>query len=65
MAPTQRGAQHLFICSYTYAGITDFSITTIEQLCPDPETLAQGLQAELDRLLTLARPDHPRRGARR
>ena len=43
---------NLFICSYTYAGIIDFSITTIQQLCPDPETLAQGLRAELDRLLT-------------
>ncbi|MGB8381980.1 MAG: WS/DGAT domain-containing protein, partial [Dermatophilaceae bacterium] len=56
---------NLFICSYTYDGIIDFSITTIEQLCPDPEALAAGLQTELDRLLTLARPDQPRRGARR
>lgn len=56
---------NLFICSYTYAGIIDFSITTIQQLCPDPETLAAGLQTELDRLLTLARPDHPRRRAPR
>ena len=56
---------NLFVCSYTYAGIIDLSITTVEQLCPDPETLAQGLRAELDRLLTLARPDHPRRGTER
>ena len=36
---------NLFMCSYTYAGIIDFSITTIEQLCPDPEALAEGLEA--------------------
>lgn len=56
---------NLFICTHTYDGVINFSITTIEQLCPDPEALAAGLQTELDRLLTLARPDHPRRGARR
>ena len=50
---------NLFICSYTYAGIIDFSITTIEQLCPDPEALAAGLQTELDRLLTLTSPASP------
>jgi WS/DGAT/MGAT family acyltransferase len=55
---------NLFICSYTYAGIIDFSITTIEQLCPDPDVLAEGLQTELDRLLTLARPASPRRRRR-
>lgn len=46
---------HLFMCSYTYADTIDFSVTTIEELCPDPETLATGLQTELDRLLALAR----------
>jgi WS/DGAT/MGAT family acyltransferase len=52
---------NLFMCSYTYEGSIDFSVTTIEQLCPDPEALAAGLQTELDRLLTLARPAAPRR----
>ncbi|MGB8386085.1 MAG: WS/DGAT domain-containing protein, partial [Dermatophilaceae bacterium] len=56
---------NLFMCSYTYDGIIDFSITTIEQLCPDPETLAAGLQTELDRLLTLTRPASPRRRSSR
>ncbi|MGV1008115.1 MAG: wax ester/triacylglycerol synthase domain-containing protein [Dermatophilaceae bacterium] len=61
---------NLFMCSYTYEGIIDFSVTTIEQLCPDPEALAVGLRTELDRLLTLAPPrgadqPRPRKSARR
>jgi len=57
---------HLFVNSVTYAGQIDFSITTVEALCPDPEALANGLRAELDRLLAVAH-SHPsrRRRARR
>ncbi len=55
---------HLFMCSYTYAGTIDFSVTTIEELCPDPEALAAGLQTELDRLLSLAGSATHLRGAR-
>lgn len=45
---------NLFISSVTYNGSVDFSITSIAQLCPDPKTLADGLHAELDRLLAVA-----------
>lgn len=55
---------NLFFCSYTYGDIIDFSVTTIEQLCPTPETLTQGLQTELDRLLTRAVGSRSRRPAR-
>ena len=44
----------LFVQALTYAGAIDFSITTVEQLCPDPKPLADGLRAELDRLVALA-----------
>ncbi len=46
---------HLFFSSVTYDGKVDFSITTVEQLCPDPERLGDGLRAELDRLLEASR----------
>jgi WS/DGAT/MGAT family acyltransferase len=45
---------NLFVSSVTYNGSVDFSITSVAQLCPDPETLADGLHAELDRLLAIA-----------
>ena len=44
----------LFICSVTYNGFVDFSITSVAQLCPDPKTLTEGLQIELDGLLASA-----------
>lgn len=46
---------HLFFSSITYNGLIDFSITTVDELCPDPEALADGLRAELDQLLAVAR----------
>ena len=46
---------HLFFQALTYAGSIDFSITTVEQLCPDPQRLADGLRTELDRLIALVR----------
>ena len=42
---------HLFVQALTYDGKIDFSITTLEQLRPDPQTLADGLRLELDRLI--------------
>ena len=45
---------HLFFQALTYAGSIDFSITTVHELCPDPKPLADGLRAELDRLVALA-----------
>ena len=42
---------NLFVQTLTYNGKVDVSITTLEQVCPDPQALADGLRAELDRLL--------------
>ena len=42
---------HLFVQALTYDGKIDFSITTLEQLCPDPQAFANGLRVELDRLI--------------
>ena len=42
---------NLFVQTLTYNDMVDVSITTLEQVCPDPEALADGLRAELDRLL--------------
>lgn len=47
---------HLFFQALTYAGSIDFSITTVHELCPDPKPLADGLRAELDRLVAVAQP---------
>lgn len=44
---------HLFFQALTYAGAIDFSITTVRQLCPDPQPLADGLRAALDELTAL------------
>ena len=44
---------HLFVQALTYDGKIDFSITTLEQLCPDPQALANGLRVELDRLIAI------------
>ena len=44
---------HLFFQALTYAGAIDVSITTVEQLCPNPQRLADGLRTELDRLIAL------------
>lgn len=45
---------HLFFAAVTYGQHVDISITTVRELCPDPQALADGLQAELDRLLAAA-----------
>ena len=45
---------HLSFQALTYAGSIDFSITTLHNVCPDPTPLADGLRAELDRLIALA-----------
>lgn len=48
---------HLFFHSVTYRGMVEFGITSVRQLVPDPDRLADGLRAELDRLLAVA-PQH-------
>ena len=48
---------HLFVQALTYAGAIDLSITTVEQLCPDPQRLADELRAELDGLIALVHRD--------
>lgn len=42
---------HLFFAAVTYDQHVDISVTTVRQLCPDPQALVDGLRAELDRLL--------------
>jgi WS/DGAT/MGAT family acyltransferase len=42
---------HLFFAAITYDQHVDISVTTVRQLCPDPQTLVDGLRAELDLLL--------------
>jgi WS/DGAT/MGAT family acyltransferase len=42
---------HLFFAAITYDQHVDVSVTTVRQLCPDPQDLVDGLKVELDRLL--------------
>ncbi|MFP5347024.1 MAG: wax ester/triacylglycerol synthase domain-containing protein [Actinomycetes bacterium] len=42
---------HLFFGAVTYEQHVDVSVTTVRQLCPDPQALVDGLRTELDRLL--------------
>ncbi len=42
---------HLFVAAITYDQQVNISVTTVRQLCPDPQALVDGLAAELDRLL--------------
>ncbi len=42
---------HLFFHSVTYDGMVEFGVTSVKQLVPDPDVLAEGLRRELDRLL--------------
>ncbi|MDN5797838.1 MAG: wax ester/triacylglycerol synthase family O-acyltransferase [Intrasporangium sp.] len=42
---------HLFIAAITYDQDVNVTITTVRQLCPNPQALADGLRVELDRLL--------------
>ena len=45
---------HLFFAAITYDQHVDISVTTVRQLCPDPQALVDGLRAELDLLLGAA-----------
>ncbi len=42
---------HLFFTAITYDQDVNVSVTTVRQLCPDPQALADGMRVELDRLL--------------
>jgi WS/DGAT/MGAT family acyltransferase len=46
---------HLFFAAITYDQHVDISVTTLRELCPDPQALVDGLGAELDRLLATTR----------
>jgi WS/DGAT/MGAT family acyltransferase len=41
---------NLFVQALSYNGKVDVSITTLEQVCPNPKALADGMVAELERL---------------
>jgi WS/DGAT/MGAT family acyltransferase len=45
---------HLFFAAITYDQHVDISVTTVRQLCPDPQALVDGIRAELDQLLAAA-----------
>lgn len=55
---------HLFFAAITYDQHVDVSVTTVRQLCPDPQALVDGLQTELDRLSAALRPKRPSPGRR-
>ncbi|WP_347350875.1 wax ester/triacylglycerol synthase family O-acyltransferase [Intrasporangium sp.] len=42
---------HLFVAAITNGQHVDVSVTTVRQLCPDPQALVDGMRVELDRLL--------------
>jgi hypothetical protein len=42
---------HLFFAAITYDQHIDVSVTTLRELCPDPQALVDGLTVELDRLV--------------
>ena len=55
---------HLFFAAITYDQHVDVSVTTVRQLCPDPQALVDGLQTELDRLLAALSPKRRSPGRR-
>lgn len=42
---------HLFFAAITYDQHVHVTVTTVRELCPDPQALVDGMRAELDRLL--------------
>ncbi|HYO86081.1 MAG TPA: wax ester/triacylglycerol synthase domain-containing protein [Dermatophilaceae bacterium] len=44
---------HLFIHSVTYNGLVEFGVTSVKELVPDPEVIAEGLRTELELQLSL------------
>ncbi|MEO7132122.1 MAG: wax ester/triacylglycerol synthase family O-acyltransferase [Dermatophilaceae bacterium] len=42
---------HLFFAAITYNQHVDITVTTVHQLCPDPQALVDGLKTALDQLL--------------
>ena len=43
---------HLFFAAITYDQDVHVTVTTVRELCPDPEALVDGMRVELDRLLS-------------